>query len=496
MSRLLLGVDVGTTGAKAMLFDEDGRILGSALESYPLLAPGVGRCEQRPMDWWNAVVHIVRKVCWAPELARSVRGLSLSTQGGTVAPVDESFHPLANAIVWNDARCAGDRLAFEEALGKDYIYRTSGWKMTGGLPAMNLRRLRLDHPELFDRAAWFLTVPDFVFARMTGKPAVDPSNAGINQLADVTSGRYDRRILEFVGVEESRLASLTPSCHPVGTLTPAAAEELGLPESVVVASGAHDQYAVALGAGICEAGDAVIGTGTAWVVTALRDEPDFQSGFAQSVSATAGKWGTMLSISTGGVCLDWFRKQIAGNEGAPLDYDQINELIAQRDEPGAGGLRFYPYFNGAGNPEPDTVCRATLLGLDLSHDRGQVARAIMEGVTCQTVWALRKLENRQPVNRLVLAGGATKSPAWTRMIAEIAGRPLVVPAVPDLACAGAAMMAGVGCGLFRDTAEAAARIAPGGRTVEPDPSRVKIYKDVFDRYCRGARGLGALYKED
>lgn len=171
-------------------------------------------------------------------------------------------------------------------------------------------------------------------------------------------------------------------------------------------------------------------------------------------------------------------------------------MIAQRDEPGAGGLRFYPYFNGAGNPEPDTVCRATLLGLDLSHDRGQVARAIMEGVTCQTVWALRKLENRQPVNRLVLAGGATKSPAWTRMIAEIAGRPLVVPAVPDLACAGAAMMAGVGCGLFRDTAEAAARIAPGGRTVEPDPSRVKIYEDVFDRYCRGARGLGALYKED
>lgn len=496
MRNLLLGVDVGTTGAKAMLFDEEGRILGAAAESYPLLAPGVGRCEQRPMDWWNAVVRIVRRLCPTPELAQSVRGLSLSTQGGTVVPVDENFEPLANAIVWSDARCAGDRPAFEEALGRDYIYRTCGWKLNVGLPAMQLRRLRLENPALFDRAAWFLTVPDFVAAKLTGRPAVDLSNAGINHLADVKSGCYDRRILEFVGVDESRLAALTPSCQPVGTLTRGAAEALGLPESVVVTSGAHDQYAVALGAGICESGDAVIGTGTAWVVTALRDVPDFESGFAQSVSATAGKWGTMLSITTGGVCLDWFRKQIAGEEGAPLDYDRINELAARRDEPGARGVRFYPYFNGAGQPEPDAVSRATLMGLDLSHDRGDVIRAIMEGVGCQIVWALRTLEKRQPVARLVLAGGATKSPVWTHIIAEIAGRTLTVPSVPDLACAGAAMMAGVGCGVFHDTAEAAARIAPAGRTVEPDPARVGIYQKLFEEYCRGARGLRTLYRED
>ena len=297
-------------------------------------------------------------------------------------------------------------------------------------------------------------------------------------------------------MREEQLAELIPSCHPIGTLTKEAAEKLGLNENVVVSSGAHDQYAVALGAGICASGDAVIGTGTAWVVTALRDEPDFESGFAQSISATDGKWGTMLSISTGGVCLDWLRKQVLNEkDGTPLDYEALNALVAERDEPGARGLKFYPYFNGAGAPESDNACKGTLLGLDLSHDRGHIARAVMEGVACQIVWALRAMEKRQPMKRLFLAGGATKSEVWTNMIAEIAGREIHVSEIADLACAGAAMMAGVGCGLFENTEAAAKAIAPGGRVVTPDPERAEQYRRVFDEYQRGARALRELYKE-
>lgn len=491
----LLGIDVGTTGTKTLLIAEDGRILGSASKSYPLLTPCVGRCEQRAADWWDAVVYTVREVCSKLELAQGVRAISLSTQGGTVVPTDADFNPLANAIVWSDGRCGNDIANFDVALGENYLYRSCGWRLTGGLPAMQLRRMRMEQPEIFERAAYFLTVPDFIFARLTGRPVVDLSNAGINQLTDIQKGQYDPRLLEFVGVKQTQLAELVRSCEPVGTLTAQAAEMLGLSQSVVVISGAHDQYAVALGAGICETGDAVIGTGTAWVITALRDAPDFESGFAQSVSATKDKWGTMLSISTGGVCLDWFRKQIAGFENLPLDYETLNALVGDRDTPGIGGLRFYPFFNGAGQPEPDMVSRATLLGLDLSHDRGHIARAIMEGVSCQIVWALRALEKRQPVSRLFLAGGATKSPVWTRMIAEIANCPLHVSGVADLACVGAAMMAGMGCGLFRDSAEAAVRMTPRGCVVEPEAERAKAYQEVFERYCRGARALRTLYEE-
>ena len=492
----LLGIDVGTTGAKALLFSDRGERIASAYRGYPLIAPGIGMCEQRATDWTDAVVEIVREVCANPEHAQNVRGISLSTQGGTIVPTDENFQPLANAIVWSDARCAGDKGEFDEFLGKGYVYQTCGWHLNLGLPAMQLKRMRRESPEIFEKARYFLSVPDFVSAFLTGRPAVDLSNAGINHLCAIRNGKYDSRILEFIGVREEQLAELIPSCHPIGTLTKEAAEKLGLNENVVVSSGAHDQYAVALGAGICASGDAVIGTGTAWVVTALRDEPDFESGFAQSISATDGKWGTMLSISTGGVCLDWLRKQVLNaKDGTPLDYETLNALVAERDEPGARGLKFYPYFNGAGAPESDNACKATLLGLDLSHDRGHVARAVMEGVACQIVWALRAMEKRQPMKRLFLAGGATKSEVWTNMIAEIAGREIHVSEIADLACAGAAMMAGVGCGLFESTEAAAKAIAPGGRVVTPDPERAEQYRRVFDEYQRGARALRELYKE-
>lgn len=492
----LLGIDVGTTGAKALLFSDHGEIIASAYRGYPLIAPGLGISEQKATDWTDAVVEIVREVCANPECAQNVRGISLSTQGGTIVPVDGRFAPLSNAIVWSDARCAGDKADFDAHLGEGYIYRTCGWNLNRGLPAMELNRMRRERPELFAKAKYFLSVPDFVSAFLTGKPAVDLSNAGINHLCDIQNAKYDEKILDFIGVRESQLAKLVPSCHPIGRLTREAAEKLGLSEDVIVSSGAHDQYAVALGAGICASGDAVIGTGTAWVVTALRDEPDFESGFSQSVSATDGKWGTMLSISTGGVCLDWLRKNVLNaSDGTPLDYATLNALAAERGEPGANGLRFYPYFTGAGAPISDNVCKATLLGLDLSHDRGHIVRAVMEGVTCQIVWALRAMETRQPMQRIFLAGGATKSDVWTNIIAEVAGQEIHVSEIADLACAGAAMMAGVGCGLFKNTEEAAKAIAPGGRVVKPDYGRVEKYKKVFEDYRNGACALRKLYKE-
>ena len=490
MKELLVGIDVGTTTTKALLMDADGHALASASEAYPLITPGIGLCEQRAEDWWSALVHTVKQVCADPEKARRVRGISLSTQGGTLVPVDRDFRPLANAIVWSDVRCEAERAAFAALFGPDHLYRVTGWRLGRGLPAMELRHMRDHQSDLFHSAAYFLTVPDYIFVRLTGRPAVDLSNAGINQLTDIRAGRYDPAILDFAGVREDQLAPLVPSCQPIGRLTHDAALALGLPEDVTVSSGAHDQYAVALGAGICQAGDAAIGTGTAWVVTALGDEPDFESGFAQSLSATSGKWGSMLSISTGGVCLDWFRSRVSGREDSPLDYDELNSL-AEHGEPGSGGVRFYPYFGGSGQPEPDGRLKGTFLGLDLSHHRGHMARAVMEGVACQAVWAMRVMERRRPMGRLFLSGGAAKSPVWTRIIAGLAGRPVYVPGVPDAACAGAAMMAGVGAGLFEDTPRAAGRMTQGSRVVEPEQS--EAYMEVFDSYLRGARALGGVY---
>lgn len=493
-SRLILGIDVGTTSTKALLFSDNGKILASASESYPLITPAVRQSEQNAEHWWQAVVHTVRSVCREPSVASRVRGISLSTQGGTIVPVDSAFNPLSNAIVWSDTRCEEERLSILEFPGEEALFRLSGWTLKSGRPLLQLMHMRKTNPELFRRAAYFLTVPDFIAARLTGRAVIDYSNAGINQLFNFEKRTYDPLLLELAGVRENQLAVLSPSCAPIGTLTKEAAETLGLPDSVVVSTGAHDQYAVALGAGIREAGDAVIGTGTAWVVTALNEKPDLDCTYPQSVSAAEGMYGTMLSISTGGVCLDWLRKQLLGSPDAPLDYDVINSLAAQHDTPGSNDLLFYPYFSGAGLPRQDMACLGTLAGMDLSHDRSHVVRAVMEGVACQIAWAVHSLDAAHPIRRLFLAGGAVNSPVWTQIISEVTGRELHVSAMSDLSCAGAAMMAGVGCGLYADTAEAVQRLVPPHRTIAPDPDRCSAYKSVYQRYVNGAKALSTFYR--
>lgn len=491
MKRYLLGIDVGTTGTKTLLYSADGALLGCAYRGYPLSTPRVGWSEQNAEDWWRAVVGTVREVCADPETAANVAAISLSLQGGTVVPTDAEFCPLRPAMVWNDARCEAEREAFLREVGPAAaMYEKTGWGLSPGLPALELRWLRDHEPETFQRAAWFLTVPDYISAKMTGIPAADLSDAGINQLIDVRRGCYDETLLRFAGVTADRLPKLVRSGEVIGHLTEAAAAELGLTTETVLAAGAHDQYAVALGAGATEAGDILIGSGTCWVVTAIGDAPDFASGLSQSVAAVPGRWGSLQSLSSGGVCLEWWRKIFAQDDGSTVPYDVINAEAAAR-RAAESGLYFYP-FSGQAAPGR-SFSKATFVGLDLSHDRFDLARAILEGVAFQTLWMMESFRTKPSEAGLKLAGGASKSPLWCRLTADIAGLPVRIPEVADLACVGAAILAGVGCGLYRDAGEGYRRLAVRERVLQPDPARAAAYRPLFAEYKRIAGTLGAAY---
>ena len=492
MNRYLIGIDVGTTGTKSMLLTETGRVVAHAYAEYPSQSPGTGLVEQNAEDWWRAVVKTVRAVTADPQHARNVAAISLSLQGGTLVPVDKQLRPLHPAIVWSDHRCQNEARAFADAHGEDYIYQKTGWHLNSGLNAMQIAHLRANRPEVYEKAAMFLSVPDYISMKLTGRAAVDISDAGINQLADIRTGKYDPTILDFIGVREDQLAEIVPSAKPVGRLLKGAAEELGLPKSVLLVSGAHDQYAGLLGAGITRTGDLLIGTGTAWVVTVLTDEPYFESGFAQSIPA-CGHWGSLVSLSTGGVSLDWFRNKVAGSPEGGMSYAEINALAPERGI-GANGLKFYPYFNGTSFPLKGPGCKATLLGLDLSHDRADIARAVMEGVAMQTVWTLDFFRERFPLKSVKLSGGAAKSPFWTQMVADIANCPIATPSVSDLPCIGAGIMAGVGAGIFESCEEGAARFDLTETRYEPDPDRAACYREVFEDYKRAAAMLPGLYE--
>ena len=491
MERYLIGIDVGTTGTKSMLLSEHGEIIAHAYCEYPCQTPATGRVEQDAEDWWRAIVKTVREIVAKPGRAERVVALSLSLQGGTLVPVDQDLRPLHPAIVWSDKRCEQQNAAFKAKFGPDYMYRKTGWHLNNGLNALQTAWLRDNCPDVYRKAAMWLSVPDYVSMKLTGRAVVDISDVGINQLADIRTGEYDQDILAFAGIREDQLPEIAFSGTPVGTLTKQAAEELGLPESVLFVTGAHDQYAALLGAGITQTGDVLIGTGTCWVVTALSDEPYFESGFAQSIPA-CGKWGSLVSLSTGGVSRDWCRNGVAGLEAAGLSYAQINELAASR-EIGAGGLKFYPYFNGTAFPLKGGSCKATFVGLDLSHDRGDMLRAVMEGVAMQTAWTLDFFRDRFPLKSVKMSGGGAKSPFWTQMMCDIADCPISVPTVKDLTCIGAGVLAGVGAGVFSSCEEGIRHFNLPEKRYEPDPERAKRYRAAFEGFKDTARRLTALY---
>ncbi len=496
MAQYLLGIDVGTTNTKGLLVSEAGGILAQAELSYALSSPGLLMNEQNPDDWWNAVVSTVRNVTKDIPDKENITAISLSTQGGTLVSVDSRNVPLRPAIVWSDQRCGHIAESFARRFGERAMYEKSGWQLHRGLNALQIAWLRENEPDVFRNTRLFLSVADYLSLRLTGIAAVDMSNVGINQLADIRKFKYDADILDFVGIDESQLAKIVSSGTPIGTLTADAAKVLGLQAGTLLVSGAHDQYAASLGVGITQSGQVLIGTGTAWVVTALTDTPNFDSGFSQSVSAIPGKWGSMVSLPTGGVSLEWFRSGIAGGRHIQdqLSFDSIDTEVAGR-RASADGLMFFPYFNGGTFPLKQQSAKASLLGLDLSQDRFSVARAVMEGVSFHVAWILEHFKQYHHVTSVSMSGGAAKSAIWTQMVADIAGCPIGIPNVRDLSCVGAAILAGVGSGVFQSLEQACGLFSSGqGQAVAPNPGSSEEYAKAFTIYKRRAQGLGVLYE--
>lgn len=492
MKQYLLGIDVGTTGTKTLLFSTDGELLGHAYRGYEMSNPQVGYSEQNAEDWWNAVCQTVREVCADPQIGKAVAAISLSLQGGTMVAVDKDRKPVRPAMVWNDGRGSAQMEAYIREVGEaETMYQKTGWRLGRAMLAIESRWMRDNEPELFEKTAMFLSVPDYISMKMTGIPAVDMSDAGNNQFANIRAGCYDPELLEFAGITEDQLPKLVHSGDVIGNLTAEAAEALGLSTDCVLVAGAHDQYAVALGAGATKDGDILIGSGTCWVVTAIGDEPAFETGLAQSIAAVPGKWGSLLSLSSGGVCLEWWRKNLTvASDGSLLPFDVINEEVAKR-KAAEDGLFFYPF---SANAAPDRKFqKASFIGLDLSHDRFDIARAIMEGVAFQAIWMMESFKTKPSKEGLKLAGGASKSALWCQMVADIANLPVRIPEVADLACVGAAILAGTGCGIYSNVEEGYKCLAVRERVIQPDPARAQMYAKLYAQYKQCAGMLGAVY---
>lgn len=499
---LLLGIDIGTTGTKCIAADTEGSIIASAYKGYKLYNDGPGRVEQDAGDWWEAVVYTVRE-CVRKTGADNIKAVALSSQAGSMLPVDEAGVPLRRAISWMDTR--GEKQREELNCGKPegYYYNLTGFNLSDGGNLIQIKWLRDHEPGIFEKTCKFLSTIDYVNYKLTGNYVIDVTSAAMTQLLDINNKCWDKGILLDLGIDEKRLPGITDSGEMIGCLERDAAERLGLSEATWVVSGGHDQYCAALGSGAINDGDAILSTGTAWVVLCISGKPwqDAESNFYRGRHVANGKWGLLASIESGGVCMEWLRNNLlssagGNNESCKEDFSTIDEMASERC-PGSDGLMFYPHFTGVECPNWAPKNKGTFLGIDLSHDRYHFARAIMEGVGYEIKWMLEAMGNKGiNINSLKMLGGAAGSSVWPGIVADITGIPVKISGVKDMACIGGVILAGKGAGLFATFEEGCRKLTKTEKELLPDHRNTAVYKKRYGKYKKGFEFLKQIYLMD
>jgi xylulokinase len=449
MTEVLIGIDVGTTGVKAIAISPDGELLASASEEYPLSTPEPGWAEQDPEDWWRAT-----QAC----LARLPKGeIGLSGQMHGLVVLDENDTVLRPAILWNDQRTAAECGEIEARVGLDRLIELTGNRALTGFTAPKILWLRKHEPETYSRIRHILLPKDYVRFRLTGERAIDAADASGTLLYDVAGRRWSDEVCSALEI-------------PLDWLPPAY-------ESTEV-GGAGDQAAAALGVGIVSPGLVSVVLGTSGVVFAVLPAyaPDPQARVHVFCHAVPGTWHAMGVMLSAAGSFAWLRHVLGAGYGV-LDEE------AERWEPGVEGLLFAPYLAGERTPHPDPGARGALTGLSLRHDRGALARATLEGVAYglrDSLELLRSLGVRAEAGRV--SGGGARSELWLKIVASVLGIPLERTESEEGSAFGAALLAGVRSGVFSDAAEAVSRCVRVHNRIEPIGDWSAVYERGYERY--------------
>ncbi len=477
---LLLGIDIGTTNIKTILFDPTGATVAHASVRTPTHYPRPNWAYFDPEETWNAVVQGLRTVTSQVDATR-IAGMAVASYGETGVPLDEHGQPLYEAIAWFDGRTAPQAAWLETQIGQEALFAITGSAIQPIFTLCKLLWLRDNEPTILPRTRHWLNMADYIAYRLCGVPATDLSLASRMLCLDLGKRQWATDLINAVGINPTILAPLQQSGTPLGPVLPAVARATGLPTSAMVAVGGHDHIVGALALGVTKVGDMLDSIGTAEAIMLPMDEPvrdvNFgRQGYSQGIHA-AGHYYALGGLYTAGVCIDWFRENFANG----ADY---GALIAAANEVTAGSLGafFIPHLRLANSPNVDPLARGAFIGLHTDMKQATLFRAILEGLSYEIRFSLEpvlRYMKLSQVGKVYVAGGGAHNDLYTRIKASILNHPLTVVSAKESTALGAAVLGGIGAGVYADIPTALAQLRYEQETEMPVAAEAAFYERAF-----------------
>ncbi len=487
--KYLIGIDLGTSGTKTVLFDENGNTIKSHTVEYPMYQPRNGWAEQDPEDWYNATVETLRNVVKGIDQEK-IAGIGISGQMHSLVMLDENNEVIRPSILWCDGRTAEECREITELIGKDRLIDITANPALTGFTASKIMWIKKHEPENYNRCRHILLAKDYVRFRLTGEYATDVSDASGMQLLDIKARCWSDEVLEKLGIDKALLARVYESPDITGYITENAARLTGVPAGTPVAGGAGDNAAAAVGTGVVTDGKAFTTIGTSGVVFAHTNEMrvDPKGRIHTFCAAVPGEWHVMGVTLAAGLSLKWFRDNFCAEEistarAMGTDPYYLMDKEAEQSPIGCGKLLYMPYLMGERTPHLDPDCRGGFVGLSAVHTKRDMIRAVMEGVSYSLRDCLEVLrEIGVSADDMAACGGGGTSPLWRSMLADIFGVRVKTLASKEGPALGAAILAGVCSGVYGSVREGCERTVKTRSVYEPNAANSAEYEKYYSVY--------------
>lgn len=486
-----IGVDIGTSGTKSVLFDEKGTVIASASQEYPLYQEKNGYAEQEPSDWYNASINTIKKIISESGVsADDIRGVGISGQMHGLVMLDENNEVIRKSIIWCDQRTAKECEEITEKVGKERLIEITANPALTGFTASKILWVRNNEPDNYKKCRHILLPKDYVRFMLTGEYATDVSDASGMQLLDVPNRCWSDEVLEKLDIDKSLLAKVYESCEITGNITSKAAELTGLKEGTPVVGGAGDNAAAAVGTGIVSDGKAFTTIGTSGVVFAHTSEIqiDPKGRVHTFCCAVPGCWHIMGVTQAACLSLKWFRDNFCDTEVKEANEKGVSEYFIMDNEAekiaiGSDKLLYLPYLMGERTPHLDPDIRGTFFGISAMHTRAHFIRAVMEGVA----YSLRDCKNiisemGTEISDMMACGGGGTSPLWRSMLADLYDCPVKTVSCKEGPALGVAILAFVGTGVYDTVEQACDAMIKTDKVQEPDADASAQYEKYYQLY--------------